>query len=91
MSTEGEEVITGLGALEVRVGALEARFDTLSADLAENTASTMRVEENTSDLVEAMKAISWVGKIAKPASYVAAFTASVAAFWVSFKAGIGPK
>ena len=53
--------------------ALCARVDRMGADLAENTASTNRLESSTSDLIDAFSAIrggltvlSWIGKVGLP-------------------------
>ena len=92
------DIPSGLGELRDRVGNLESRFDSMQADLAENTASTKRVETNTSDLVEAFdslkgafKVFNWIGKAAKPLSYIAAAAAAIVSLWTAFKAGVNIK
>lgn len=92
------EIPSGLGELRDRVGNLEFRLDNLESGLAENTASTRRVETNTSDLVEAFdslkgafKVFNWIGKAAKPIGYIAAACAACLSLWTAFKAGVGFK
>lgn len=90
MSTE-EQLSSGIGELRDRVGNLER-------GLAENTATTKRIETSTHEMVEifdswkgAMKVLEGIGKLAKPMSYIAALAASVTGIWVAIKTGIMPK
>lgn len=83
------DIPSGLGELRDRVGKLEAGFAGLKSDVAENTELTKKVASDTSDLVEFARAAAWVGKVAKPISYLAAIGASVAAVWAAFKTGVG--
>ena len=83
------DIPSGLGELRDRVGKLEAGFAGLKSDVAENTELTKQVASDTSDLVEFARAAAWVGKVAKPISYLAAIGASVAAVWAAFKTGVG--
>ena len=86
MSEEIE--VSGMGELRDRVGKLETGMAEIKADLSENSEATKRVESNTGDLVEMMRALSWLGKAAKPLSYVAGIGASLTAAWVAFKSGV---
>lgn len=80
-----QEVTSGLGELRDRVGRLEK-------GLADNTAATARVEENTSELVEMFRSakggfrvLGYIGSILK---WAAAVAASLVALWLSLKGGL---
>lgn len=90
MSTE-DEMVSGLGSLHARVGKLESGFAEMKREMSENTTLTRQVASDTSDLVEFAKAAAWIGKMAKPISYLAAIGASLAGVWVAFKTGVGMK
>ncbi|MBT2326138.1 hypothetical protein J7E62_27800 [Variovorax paradoxus] len=86
MSQDTEPVPTsGLGELRDRVGKLEQ-------GLAENTATTKRIESDTSELVEmfrswkgAMKVLETIGKAAKPLAAIVALAAAMGGWWASWK------
>lgn len=94
-------VSSGFGSLEARFDDLhvrvakiedrfisfEDRFETFEGGLRENTEATKRIDSNIVDLVEFARAASWIGKMAKPFSYVATTVAAFVAAWVSFKGG----
>lgn len=97
MSDQEQEINSGLGELRDRVGKLEQGFTKLSKDLAENTAVTKRVEENTAGLVGALsnldgfsKVMDTVAKFTKPFLMIGG---GIATIWVAMKTGtgIGPK
>ena len=74
--------------------ALEARVGRLEQALADNTASTRRVESNTTDLVEAfsnlkaaLKVLNWIAACVKPLGYIAAAIAAMVGLYTAFKAG----
>lgn len=78
------EVTSGLGELRDRVGRLEK-------GLADNSAATARVEENTSEMVEMFRSakggfrvLGYIGSVLKWATAVAA---SLLAIWFSLKGG----
>lgn len=88
---DDSKINSGLGELRDRVGNLER-------GLADNTATTKRIETSTHEMVEifeswkgAMKVLEGIGKLAKPMSYIAALAASMAGIWVAIKTGIMPK
>lgn len=90
-----QEVNSGLGELRERVGNLEAASTQLKKDLADNTAVTKRIDENTKGLVDALanlegftKVINAVAKFTKP---ILAFATVVAGLWFTFKSGISAK
>lgn len=78
----------------MRMQRIEDSLAASAASLAENTASTKRVEINTADLVEgfenlkaAFKVLNWIGRAARPLGYIAAFFAAVVSLWVALKSG----
>lgn len=79
-----QEVTSGLGELRDRVGRLEK-------GLADNTAATARVEENTAEMVEMFRSakggfrvLGYIGQIVK---WALAVGASAAAIWFTIKGG----
>lgn len=93
-------------AKELREG--DKRMDQFSADLAalknevtdtrtllaENSASTSRIEGHTADMLAvfeswrgAMRALEMIGRLAKPLGYVATLLAGIAAAWAAVKSG----
>lgn len=88
-----------LSAIDARLDAGEIRMDKLTAELAENTAATKRIEANTAGMLEffqaaqgAFKVLHWIGKAARPVGYIAAAGAGIVGFWSALKGGgIGPK
>lgn len=90
------EPTTGFDELRDRVGHLESQFETLSGQLADNTATTRRVESNTADLIElfqsfrgAFKVFEYIGKLAKPLGAIVALLAAIAGLWTALKTGVG--
>ncbi len=74
----------------------DQRLAALENEMVANTESTKQVESNTSEIVEimndwkgAMKVIGYVGRAAKPMSYIVGFCTAVYAFWTTLKGG-GP-
>lgn len=95
-----QETIPGeLGAIHQRLDDGDKRMSSIESALTENTEATKRIEANTADLLDffaaakgAFKVLGWIGKLAKPISYVAAAGAAVIGFWAAIKGGgIGPK
>jgi hypothetical protein len=71
-----------------------ARMDKLEKGLAENTASTARVETNTAAIVEAfeslrgaMNVLQAIGKIARPLSYIAMAGSAIVGLFYAVKGG----
>jgi len=78
------------------IAALAERVERVEANLAENTATTKRIEENTSDLIEvlaaakgAFKTLEVLGKIARPIVWIGTVGSFVMYAWARFKSGIG--
>lgn len=98
MPMSDQEVTSGLGELRDRVGRLETGMADLKEDVAENTAATKRIETNTSSIVEffgamegLFKVVNWMGKVAKPISYILAAGAALVGLFTAWKSGIGPR
>lgn len=79
-----EIVESGMGELRDRVGRLEK-------GLADNTAATARVEENTAEMIDlfrsakgGFKVLGYIGQIVK---WALAVGASAAAIWFTIKGG----
>lgn len=69
-----------------------ATMKELRRDLAENTATTNKVQTDTSELVEllksfkgAFKVLDMLGKLAKPLCYIAIFFGAVVGAWAAVK------
>lgn len=80
-----EIVESGMGELRDRVGRLEK-------GLADNTAATARVEENTAEMIDLFRSakggfrvLAGIGSVLKWATAVAA---SILAIWISLKGGL---
>ena len=74
--------------------ALEARVGRVEQELADNTASTRRVEANTKELVDAftnlqaaLKVLNWIAACVKPIGYIAAALAAIVGLYTAFRAG----
>lgn len=89
-----------IASVHARLDHGDERMSRIEVELAENTAATKRIEENSADALEfleaakgAFKVLNWVGKLAKPIGYILAVVASVIGIWSAIKtgAGIGPK
>lgn len=81
------KVETGIGELRDRVGNLER-------GLADNTATTKRIETSTHEMVElfqswkgAMKVLETIGKAAKPLAAIATLGGAIGAWWVNWRVG----
>ena len=81
-----------------RIEKLEAQNKTFAEQLAENTADTKVVKENTLKIFDvmqswegAMKVLERIGRFFRPIGYVAIFFSAIAAGWASIKTGITPK
>jgi hypothetical protein len=82
-----DQTSSDLGDLRDRVGNLEK-------GLAENTATTKRIESDTAEMLDifrswqgAMKVLELIGKAAKPLAAIAGLAAAVGAWWVNWKVG----
>lgn len=77
-----EIVESGMGELRDRVGRLEK-------GLADNTAATARVEENTAEMIDLFRSAKGgfrvLGHIGSILKWAAAVAASFVALWVSLK------
>jgi len=80
-----EQVTSGIGDLRDRVGNLER-------GLADNTATTKRIESDTAEMLDifkswqgAMKVLEMVGKAAKPMAAIASLLVAVGASWGTMK------
>lgn len=80
-----DPVESGIGELRDRVGNLEK-------GLADNTATTKRIEMDTAEMLDifkswqgAMKVLEMIGKAAKPLAAIATFAAAVGAWWINWK------
>lgn len=81
------EVTSGLGELRDRLGKVEK-------GLAENTATTKRIESDTTEMVElfrswkgAMAVLEVIGKAAKPLAAIATLAAAVGTWWFNWRIG----
>ena len=88
-----------LDEVERRLARGDARMNDLTTSLAENTAATKRVEQNTRDLVDAFqnaqsafKVLTFIGKLAKPIWYIAAAAGALFGLFAAIKSGgVSPK
>lgn len=74
--------------------ATDARMGALEDEMIKNTTMTKQVESNTSEIVgimadwkSAMKVIGYVGRAAKPLTYIVGFCSALYAFWITLKSG----
>lgn len=74
--------------------ATDERMGALEDEMVNNTAMTMQVQSNTSEIVEimndwkgAMKVIGYVGRAAKPLTYIVGLCSAIYAFWVTVMSG----
>lgn len=74
--------------------ALESRVGKVEQELADNTASTRRVEQNTKELVEAfvnlqaaLKVLNWIAACVKPIGYIAVAITAIIGLYTAYKAG----
>jgi hypothetical protein len=85
MSDE-KEVTSGLGELRDRVGRLEQ-------GLAENTATTKRIESDTSEMLELFRSAKGgfkvLGHIGSVLKWAVGFAAAITTIWFTIKGGRG--
>lgn len=81
------DIPSGLGELRDRVGNLER-------GLADNTATTKRIETDTNEMIEmfrswqgAMKVLEIIGKAAKPLAALVSLGVAVGAYFAHWKGG----
>lgn len=81
------DIPSGLGELRDRVGNLER-------GLAENTATTKRIETDTNEMIAmfrswqgAMKVLEVIGKAAKPLAAILSLGVAVGAYFAHWKGG----
>lgn len=81
------DIPSGLGELRDRVGNLER-------GLADNTATTKRIETDTTEMIEmfrswqgAMKVLEIIGKAAKPLAALVSLGVAVGAYFAHWKGG----
>lgn len=74
------------------------RMDQLQRQLDENTESTKRTEENTSELIDilhslkgAFRVLTWVGGLAKPVGAIVSLGLALWGVLQAFKTGVMPK
>lgn len=74
-------------AIHARLDEGDARMKRIEESLGANTTLTKQVASDTADLVEFARAAAWIGKMAKPFSYIATIGGAIAATWVALKNG----
>lgn len=81
-----------LADVHERLDSGEARFRQIEQELAANTRATQELAASTAELVEffsavrgAFRVLNWIGKAAKPISYIVALGAAVLTFWSAMK------
>ena len=91
--------------IQRQFAAGSARFTSLEAGLAENTAATKRIDERTAlqaakmqpllEIAEAaggaIKVLNWIGKLARPMGFIDFFASSAVGFYAAVKSLIGWK
>lgn len=82
---------------DTRLLANDRNIAQITADLAENTASTKRIDAATSDIVEffasmkgAFKVLNWIGKLAMPLGAIIGMCTAIWGAWIIFKNGGKP-
>ena len=77
-----------------RLIASDARMLRIEQGLQANTAATEAIRDSTAELVEVFRAmqgafrvLNWLGRLARPLSYIAALVAAGAGLWASIKGG----
>ena len=80
------------------MGEMWMRMDQLQKQLDENTESTKRTEENTSELIQilnslksAFRVLSWIGNLAKPLGAIVGLGLGIWGVIQAFKTGVMPK
>ena len=86
----GNEVQPGARTINARLDACDERMTRIESDLRSNTAATEQIRSNTADLVEcfqaaqgAFKVLNWIGRAAKPLTYIATLCASLWGLWLA--------
>ena len=86
----GNEVQPGARTINARLDACDERMTRIESDLRTNTAATEQIRSNTADLVEffqaaqgAFKVLNWIGRAAKPLTYIATLCASLWGLWLA--------
>jgi hypothetical protein len=76
---------------------LTKRMESFEQGLAANNEATKRIETNTAELIavfkswqSAMLVLQWIGKAARPVSYITTAIAAVVGFWYALKGGGKP-
>ena len=72
-------------AIHARLDEGDERMKRIEESLGANTTLTKQVASDTADLVEFARAAAWIGKMAKPFSYIATIGGAIAATWVAVK------
>ncbi len=74
--------------------ATDQRLDAFERSLSENTAVTKQTQSNTEEMFQilqswqaAMRVLGWIGKAAKPLSYIIGLVTAVVVFWRTLKGG----
>lgn len=82
--------------ITARLDEGDARMTRIEADLRANTAATEKVRVNTAEMVEffaaaqgAFKVLNWIGKVAKPITYIVMMASAGLAFWKALTIGGG--
>jgi hypothetical protein len=92
-----EERVAAEAKLVDKLYTLTERMDSFERGLADNTAATQQIQANTAAMVEvfeswrgAMRVLEWIGKAAKPVSYIAATITAIVAMFYAIKGGVKP-
>lgn len=92
-----EEREAAQASLVDKLFSLTTRMDSFERGLEENTKATGRIEANTKVMVEvfeswrgAMRVLEWIGKAAKPVSYIAMTASAIAGLFYAIKSGGKP-
>lgn len=82
--------------INARLDEGDARMTRIEADLRANTEATEKVRVNTAEMVEffaaaqgAFKVLNWIGKAAKPITYIVMLGTAGIAFWKALMVGGG--
>ncbi|MDC2858583.1 hypothetical protein [Delftia sp. DT-2] len=82
--------------ITARLDEGDARMTRIEADLRANTEATEKVRVNTAEMVEffaaaqgAFKVLNWIGKAAKPITYIVMLGTAGIAFWKALMVGGG--
>lgn len=80
--------------MQAQLEAGSKRMDAIEKKLDDNTATTARVETNTTEMLEffnsvkgAFKVLDMLGKLAKPLAYILMLIGAITAFWLTLKNG----